>query len=252
MAKQGSSATSFILVAGYDLTGSRTKIMLGTNGMEEVTTPFGQAWEKVEYTGINQAKLSVGGYYDTAALGSNAALVAMNGASLVGCVGIDGNTLGTQFMGFSGVVQSAYNRGPSIGKFTTGDADYKVNGIVEDALGKAQVHFPLGAANSATANGTAIDNIAGSAAGASAYLQVTALALGDRTSLTVKIQDSADNTAWADVTGLTFTTVTAAPAAQRLTTAAGATIREFTRVVYTWVGGATGQTATIMVGFYRN
>lgn len=83
-----------------------------------------------------------------------------------------------------------------------------------------------------------------SAYGAQAYLQVTAFT---GTDVTVKIQDSADNASFADVAGLSFTTVTAAHATQRLATLNTATIRRYLRAVTTTSGGFTSATFGVMV-----
>lgn len=82
----------------------------------------------------------------------------------------------------------------------------------------------------------------GSAWGAQAYLQVTGFT---GTSVTVAVQDSADNSSWAAVTGLTFTAVTAAPAWQRLATAGSATLRRYVRAVTT--GTFTSATFAVML-----
>lgn len=79
-------------------------------------------------------------------------------------------------------------------------------------------------------NGTGLDGLAATAFGAQAYLHAFDFA---GTSATVKVQDSADNVSFADVTGLTFTNVTAAPVAERLQTARDATIRRYLRVATT-------------------
>jgi hypothetical protein len=84
-----------------------------------------------------------------------------------------------------------------------------------------------------------------SASGAQAYLQVTSFT---GTSVTVAVQDSADNSTFAAVTGLTFTAVTAAPAWQRLATAGTATLRRYVRVVTT----GTFSSATFAVMANRN
>lgn len=98
--------------------------------------------------------------------------------------------------------------------------------------------------DTAATNGTSIDTTASASFGAQAYLQVTAFT---GTDATVKIQDSADNVSFADVTGLTFTQVTAAPASQRLATASGATIRRYLRAVTTTTGGFTSLTFNVVV-----
>jgi len=80
--------------------------------------------------------------------------------------------------------------------------------------------------------------------GAQAYLQVTAFT---GTDVTVKIQDSADNSSFADVTGLAFTATTAAHTTQRIATANNATIRRYLRVATTTSGGFTSATFAVML-----
>ncbi|KUN03144.1 hypothetical protein AQI95_24615 [Streptomyces yokosukanensis] len=98
--------------------------------------------------------------------------------------------------------------------------------------------------DSAATNGTSIDTTASVSFGAQAYLQVTAMT---GTDATVKIQDSADNVSFADVAGLSFTQVTAAPASQRIATASGATIRRYLRAVTVTTGGFTSLTFNVVV-----
>lgn len=93
-------------------------------------------------------------------------------------------------------------------------------------------------------NGTSLDTTASVAQGAQAYLQVTAFS---GTDVTIKVQDSADNAAFADVTGLTFTAVTAARTTERVATAAGATIRRYLRVATTTSGGFSSVTFAVAV-----
>jgi hypothetical protein len=78
--------------------------------------------------------------------------------------------------------------------------------------------------------------------GAQCYLQVTGFT---GSSVTVAVQDSADNATWAGVTGLAFTAVTAAPATQRLATANTATLRRYVRAVTT--GTFTSATFAVMI-----
>lgn len=78
-------------------------------------------------------------------------------------------------------------------------------------------------------NGTSYDTGASAAFGAQAYLQVFAFT---GTSVTVKVQDSADNSTFADVTGLTFTAATGITS-ERLATLNTATIRRYLRVATT-------------------
>lgn len=84
-------------------------------------------------------------------------------------------------------------------------------------------------ADTTATNGTGIDQAAATTYGAQAYLQVLAIT---GTSVTVKVQDSADNSSWADVTGLTFTAATAV-GTERLATSNTATIRRYVRAITT-------------------
>ncbi len=104
--------------------------------------------------------------------------------------------------------------------------------------------------DTAATNGAAVDDSilgAATAFGAQAYLHVSAVV---GTSVTVVIQDSADNSTFAPVTGLTFAAVApgGAPQAQRLATANNATIRRYVRAVTT----GTFTSATFVVAYSRN
>lgn len=85
--------------------------------------------------------------------------------------------------------------------------------------------------DTAATNGTSVDDTTVSTAfGLSAYLQVFSFT---GTSVTVSLEDSANNIDFAAITGAAFTAVSAAPATQRIATATGATIRRYIRVVTT-------------------
>lgn len=78
-------------------------------------------------------------------------------------------------------------------------------------------------------NGTSIDTTASASFGGQAYLQVFAVT---GTSVTVAIEDSADNVSFAAVAGLAFTAATGITT-QRLATSNTATIRRYVRAVTT-------------------
>jgi hypothetical protein len=60
------------------------------------------------------------------------------------------------------------------------------------------------------------------------------------TDVTIKIQDSANDSAWSDLSGAAFTAVTAAPTAQKLVSAnLTATVRRYLRVATTTSAGFT-------------
>ncbi len=81
--------------------------------------------------------------------------------------------------------------------------------------------------DTAATNGTGLDGGASSTFGASAYLQVRSVT---GTSVTVTLQDSADNSSWANITGGAFTAATTR-GAQRLSISG--TIRRYVRAITT-------------------
>lgn len=90
--------------------------------------------------------------------------------------------------------------------------------------------------DTAATNGASVDGTASSAFGAQFYLHAFSFT---GTDVTVKIQDSADNAAWADLAGGAFTQITTAPGSQRIATAAGATVRRYLRAITITTGGFT-------------
>lgn len=97
--------------------------------------------------------------------------------------------------------------------------------------------------DTAATAGTDLSNGASTSFGGQAYLQLTVFT---GTDVTVKVQHSADNSTWTDL--ITFTEVTAAPAAQRL--AVTGTVDEYVRATTVTSGGFTS--ATFAVAFMRN
>lgn len=95
-------------------------------------------------------------------------------------------------------------------------------------------------------NGASVDDAAATTAGATAIVQVFSLASG---TVIPVIEDSANDSTFAAITGLTFTGVGTAgvPSSERLATAATATIRRYVRLALT----GTFTTAVVACGFKR-
>ncbi len=98
--------------------------------------------------------------------------------------------------------------------------------------------------DTAATNGTSLDGGAATTFGAQAWLHVFAFT---GTDVTVKIQDSANNSAFTDVTGLTFTQTTTAHTSERLATAAGATLRQYVRAITVTTGGVTSVSFAVQI-----
>lgn len=97
----------------------------------------------------------------------------------------------------------------------------------------------------ASATGTAsttVDTVAATTNGAQAYLHVTDVAAG---TVTITVEDSADNSSFSTVTGLSFT-ATAAGTAEYKATSATATVRRYLRY------NVSGGTATFALNVCKN
>ncbi len=249
MANRNGNDLQIMLWGGFDLHGYMNSLpsLAGTAILEDVT-PFGTTDQVFANAGKNGRKLSLSGFYDDATLGSNTALVGQLAATAPLCVGVAGNTVGAPFEGMTGV-QGTVDRTAMVGKISKIAATFVSTGEYDMGL----IQQPLGAVTS-NSNSTSINGTASSTYGLVAYLQMPALTLGTATGITVKLQDSADNVTFADISGGAFTAVTAnittTPVAQRLVIPG--TIRQYTRAAWTWTGGAGGgSTATIFVGIFR-
>jgi hypothetical protein len=94
--------------------------------------------------------------------------------------------------------------------------------------------------------GTAVQGLSNQ--GGSGYIQVNAITLGGYTSFTVKIRTSTDNSVFVDL--LTFTNVTTAPSAERVTVSGA--VRRYLAQSIALNGSGSGPSLTYLVAFCRN
>lgn len=246
MAKFGSDDVAFLLIDGYNVLGDTTTLEHEVTALTEPTHGLGDSWEEHTYTGIRRAMLTQEGFYDDAALAMNAALVSTPGTARVLCFGIEQNTIGRKFVGYSGAMQVGYTRVATRGELHKANASYQGSGVAENGR-ILHVHQAETAASGNT-QASSYDGSAQSANGGAGYLQVSALTLGGYTDVVMKVQHSTDNAAWVDL--ITFTAVTAAPAAQRSTVAG--TVRRYLASSWAFTGAGAAQTVTFMVGMVRD
>lgn len=94
--------------------------------------------------------------------------------------------------------------------------------------------------DTAATNGTSVDFGAATSFGFQAYLQLNAFA---GTDVTVKLQDSADNSSFTDIASGAFTQITTTtPQAQRLAVGGTATVRRYVRAITVTTSGFTSAT----------
>jgi hypothetical protein len=246
MSVYGSGDVAFVLMGGYSIMGDTTDVEFGTELLTEETTTLGDTWTEHGGTGLRQATFTHNGFYNDAALASNAALVTLSGTPVVSAIGLAGNTIGRLFTGFAGLLQGGYTRQASRGALHKANGAFMVTGAVEE--GKILRTHSTTTAASGNTEATSVDNAASSANGGAGYLEVSALTLGGYTNVAFKVRHSADNITFADL--VTFTAVTAAPNGQRI--AVAGTVNRYLASSYAFTGAGTGQSVTAFVGFARS
>lgn len=241
MAAKHSSSAVFYLVGGRSLLGAKPKTLTYKITAEhETSTGLGDTFMASLPTGIQSVSLEQGGaFFDTANTHTFLSDVADSAqeTSDVICAGFGGNTIELPFVGFAGAFKAEYDVISQIRELTKANTKYAFNGAIDDGV----IIHPL-AARTTDTNGTTVDQAASSSAGGAGYLQITALS--GFTGVVVKIQDSPDDSVWSDL--ITFTNVTAAPAAERLTVSGD--VDRYVRAVIDVTG--TGS-VTVFVGFNR-
>lgn len=95
------------------------------------------------------------------------------------------------------------------------------------------------------ANGTGFDTLGSLSFGGQAYLHASAFS---GTDVTVTIQDSADNSSFSNVAGLSFAQITGGtPSAQRIATGNTSTIRRYVRAITSTSGGFSSFTFAVIL-----
>lgn len=227
-----------LLVGGYDLSGDvNSPALSGGNSPLVVTGLDKAAFERIG--GVRDGSINWTAFFNTAAGHAHPVLSALPTADVqvaylhTTVLGGPAAAIVAKQIGYDGT------RGDD-GAFTFAlQAQANGYGLEWGQQLTAGLHT-----DTAATNGASIDQGAATAFGAQAYLQVTALT---GTDVTVKIQDSADNSSFADVTGLTFTQTTTAPTTQRIATASGQAIRRYLRAVTTTSAGFTSVTFSVVV-----
>lgn len=136
-------------------------------------------------------------------------------------------------------LQTRYGISDPVGGYVA--AEVQIEG---DGVSGGVVLTPL-TAKTATGQSSSQDESASSTNGGVAVLHVTA-ASGTTPSITVKIQDSANDSTWADLASFTALAVAGS---ERITVAVGTTIDRYVRALWTITG--TGPSFTFLVGWDR-
>jgi hypothetical protein len=236
MAKQ-SGLGDRLYVGGYDLSGDIGSIqrVAGGNSPLDLTDITQSAYDREG--GLRDGGIDYTAWFDKAANASHPrlSLLPLADVSVTYCRGLG---LGSP---------AASCVGKQIGYDGTRGADGSLSFAVATVANGFGTEWgvqltPGMRTDTVATNGASIDGTAASAFGAQFYLQVIAFT---GTSVTVKIQDSADNSAWLDLAGATFVASTGRDS-QRI--AMTGTVRRYIRAVTT----GTFSNAQFLVQASRN
>jgi hypothetical protein len=207
-----------LLVGGYDISGDINAIDTVSGGPALIdSTDITQSAHSRIY-GLRDGKLGFTAFMD--ASNAHPVLSALPTGDTLMTV-LMPSTTATQAIGNAAACLNAKQVNYDPTRSNTGDLKLKVDGE-GNSFGLEwceQLTAGLRTDTGAT-NGATLDDGAASYWGAQIYLQVTAIT---GTSVTVTVQQSADNFSTSTTLGSAFTAVSAAPATQRVTTAAAQT-----------------------------
>jgi hypothetical protein len=211
----------YLLVDGYDLSGDIGSLgnIGGGPAALEVTGIDKSAPERLG--GLRDGRIEFDAWFNDAAAHAHPVLSALPATDRQ-LMYLCGQAIGSAA---ANVIAKQVNYDPTRaadGAFTIG-VSAQGNGY---ALEWGEQITPGVRTDTSATNGASFDNGAASSFGAQIYLQVESVT---GTSVTVKIQDSADNSSWADLTGGAFTAATGR-GVQRIATANNATVRRYLRV----------------------
>lgn len=246
MSSRGSADVGFLLIDGYDVLGVTTDLADTIEAVIEEVLPLGGSWPEQVYIGVQKAELTQEGYFDDATDSINDALSGQAGESRLLCYGLEGNTIGQGFVGFSGAMQVNYERIASKESLHRANARYLGSGQVDEG---EILHGHTTEEGDGDTEDTPVSVSAQTTSGGIAWLQLSALDLDGATNITIKVLHSTDGVSWDELTA--FTAVTESPAKERKVLTG--TVKKHLAVSWEYTGGEDPEpTAKFFVGFKRN
>lgn len=227
-----------VLVDTHHLTGRLNEASTSYSRDVAEKTPFGVD-DKEYVAGTRDGTVSLGGFFDGDSGSIHEKLSALAGSDTPVPLswGVSGITTGEP-ASLVDAIQVAY-------EVPTGVA--QVVGVSFEAQAADGVDWGVSlaphASRTSSSNESSVDNGASTSNGAVAHLHVTA-ASGTSPTLDLKVQESADNSTWADL--ITFTQATAATAERLHVTG---TVERYVRAI--WTVGGTSPDFSFAVTFAR-
>lgn len=223
-----------ILGQDFALTGYLTQVQTSKEMQTPDVTTFGND-DKVFIAGIEEGSLSVNGVFDRLTIDAELDSYLATASGQVMSVGVAGDTIGDRAW-LAQVRQASYNINSAPNDAVRLAATFTADGGV-----RAGYFLHALGAETGTGNYSSVDTNATTTFGGVGHLHVTAFS---GTNCTIKIQDSANNSTWADL--ITFSTVSGVT--QQRSTSSG-TVDRYLRAAIT---AGTFSSVTFAVTFARN
>ena len=227
-----------VLVDQYDISGYLTDVK-ASKDVEMYDTTTLTATAKGYQPGLKNGKLSMSYLWDQAAGASDPVLQAALGSAsgqVVSYFPAGYSVIGNRVELFSSRL-TTFEAGGGVADLVKGSSELMSDGDMDGGV----VLSPL-TSRTATANYASVDNLAATANGGVGHLHIIA-EVG--TVYVVKIQDSADDSSFADL--ITFTSI-GVVGAERIVLAAGSAVRRYLRAILSTL---TGTSVTFAAAFAR-
>ena len=225
-----------ILFGAFDLTSYFNSANFSREQAVSETTTFGSS-QATYISSIESATASLTGFWDGGSDAVDEELQAIIGSASATPLSIyqGGDTAGNKVVLLNSKIQN-YTIDSAVADPVGVSANF-----TGDSFGNGKSLYAL-TNTSATANTTAVDFGASSSFGGQAHIHCTA---DSSANISVKIQSSADNVSFADVSGFAFTDLTGATSERIATTN---TVNRYVRLAITVTSGS----ATFSVGYAHN
>lgn len=213
-----------LFVDGYDLSGDVGSVQKVWGGPKPLEVPGIINLAQVRIGGVRDGGIDFNAWWNNAALAVHPAMAPLPLTDRI----VNYYRGSTQGDPAAGSVVKQLNYDPT--RATDGALSESVS-TVETLFGVEwgnQITAGKRSDTTATSPATGFDFAAATSFGWQAYLQVFSFT---GTSITITLQDSADNSAFAGFTGSAFTVVSTAPGKERIAGAAGSTVRRYVRVI---------------------
>lgn len=230
-----------LFIAGYDLSGDIGSVqrMAKTSGVLDITAINATGYERIHSHA--DGEITFNAFFNDAASQEHAVLAAKGSGADRIVTYFHGSTIGNVA---AGLVSKQINYDGTRGN--DGSLTFNIQALANAyGLDYGQMLTAGKRTDTTATNGSSLDGTASTTTGWTAYLQVFSFS---GTSVTVAIQDSADNSSWLALSGASFTAATGITSQRLAASSLTATVRRYVRVVTT----GTFTSAVFAVVFTRD